>query len=91
MFTLADSSLGSEIIKDFIQIDPATQPRNITAWTPVVTDIIRGAIDFDNGAFEQHLGGLYDLIIGLLGKDVQAEMRLAIRDYLLRVREVKGF
>jgi brefeldin A-inhibited guanine nucleotide-exchange protein len=83
--------LGTEIIKDFILIDPETQPRNVAAWTPVVTDIIRGAIDFEDGAFEAHLGVLYPLIVDLLGKDIQPEMRLSVRDYLRKVGEVKGF
>jgi brefeldin A-inhibited guanine nucleotide-exchange protein len=56
-----------------------------------VTDIIRGAIDFDDEAFLKHLSGLYDLITDLLGKEVHPEMRFAIRDYLKRVKVVKGF
>lgn len=87
----ADSRLGTEIIKDFIQIDPETQPRNVAAWSPVVTDIMRGAIAFDTPAFEQHLPVLYGLVIDLLGKELPLEMRLCVRDYLKRVGEVKGF
>jgi len=86
-----DLSLGTEIVKDFIQIDPETQPRNVAAWTPVVNDIIRGAIDFDESAFEQHLSVLYPLICDLLGKELGEEMRLSVRDYLRRVGSVKGF
>ena len=87
----ADLRLGTEIIRDFIQIDPETQPRNVAAWTPVVTDIIRGAIDFDEPAFEEHLKVLYPLICDLLGRDLAVEMRLSVRDYLKRVGDVKGF
>ena len=83
--------LGTEIIRDYIQIDPETQPRNVAAWTPVVNDIIKGAIDFEPAAFEQHLGLLYPLIVGLLAKEVQPEMRVSVRDFLIRVGEVKGF
>ena len=39
--------LAVEIIKDFIALDPETQPRNVTAWTPVVTDILNGVIGFE--------------------------------------------
>lgn len=42
--------LAKEIIKDFIAIDPETQPRNVSAWTPVVTDIIQGSVDFEEEA-----------------------------------------
>lgn len=88
---MSEYRLGTEIIKDFIQIDPETQPRNVAAWSPVVTDILRGAIDFEPVAFEQHLGVLYSLVIDLLGKELGAEMRLCVRDYLRKVGEVKGF
>jgi brefeldin A-inhibited guanine nucleotide-exchange protein len=39
--------LAVEVIKDFIALDPETQPRNVTAWTPVVTDVLRGSIEFE--------------------------------------------
>lgn len=39
-----------EVIKDFIALDPETQPRNVTAWTPVVTDVLRGSIEFEEEA-----------------------------------------
>jgi brefeldin A-inhibited guanine nucleotide-exchange protein len=42
--------LGTEIIRDFIAIDPETQPRNVAAWTPVVVDILRGSIDFETSS-----------------------------------------
>jgi brefeldin A-inhibited guanine nucleotide-exchange protein len=86
---LTSRSLATEIIKDFILIDPETQPRNVAAWTPVVTDIIRGAIDFDESAFEEHLAVLYPLICDLLGKELAPEMRLSVRDYLKRVGTAK--
>jgi hypothetical protein len=41
------SRLAVEVIKDFIALDPETQPRNVTAWTPVVTDVLRGSIEFE--------------------------------------------
>lgn len=40
-------SLGVRIIKDFNAIDPEAQPRNIVAWTPVVTEILQGTYDFE--------------------------------------------
>jgi hypothetical protein len=39
-----------EIIKDFVALDPETQPRNVTAWTPVVTDILVGVIGFEEAS-----------------------------------------
>jgi hypothetical protein len=42
--------LSIEIIKDFIVIDPETQPRNVAAWTPVVVDILQGCVAFEDSA-----------------------------------------
>ncbi|WWD18344.1 hypothetical protein CI109_102794 [Kwoniella shandongensis] len=83
--------LANEIVKDFIALDPETQPRNITAWTPVVTDILKGCHGFEDEAFETHIPTFYPLVTDILLKDVAAEMRLATRDYLRRVGQVKGF
>ncbi|OCF43947.1 guanine nucleotide exchange protein for ADP-robosylation factor [Kwoniella heveanensis CBS 569] len=83
--------LGTEIIKDFIALDPETQPRNIAAWTPVVTDILKGCYGFEKEAFDSHIPTFYPLVTDILVKEVSAEMRLSVRDYLRRVGEVKGF
>lgn len=40
--------------------------------------------------FLAHLPTFYPLVTDILGKEVAAEMRLAVRDYLVRVGEVKG-
>ncbi|WVQ96796.1 hypothetical protein IAU59_003903 [Kwoniella sp. CBS 9459] len=83
--------LATEIIKDFIALDPETQPRNIAAWTPVVTDILKGCYGFEEDAFDSHIPTFYPLVTDILVKEVSAEMRLSVRDYLRRVGEVKGF
>lgn len=43
-------SLTTEVIKDFIAIDPETQMRNLAAWQPVVTDILEGVNAFEVSA-----------------------------------------
>jgi brefeldin A-inhibited guanine nucleotide-exchange protein len=35
-------------MKDFNAIDPETQPRNVIAWTPVVTEILHGCCTFED-------------------------------------------
>ena len=62
----------------------------MAAWTPVVTDIIKGSTEFEDAALEQYLGVTYPLIVGLLSKELGGDMRIAVRDYLIRVGEVKG-
>ncbi|WVR06225.1 hypothetical protein IAU60_003255 [Kwoniella sp. DSM 27419] len=82
--------LATEVIKDFIALDPETQPRNIAAWTPVVTDILKGCCGFEEEAFVTHIPTVYPLVTEILVKDISQEMRLSVRDYLRRVGEVKG-
>jgi hypothetical protein len=40
--------------------------------------------------FINHLTTFYPLVTDILGKEVAPEMRLAVRDYLIRVGRVKG-
>jgi brefeldin A-inhibited guanine nucleotide-exchange protein len=40
--------------------------------------------------FINHLPTFYPLVTDILGKEVAPEMRLAVRDYLIRVGRVKG-
>lgn len=41
--------------------------------------------------FETHIPILYPLVTDMLSKELAPEMRLAVRDYLKRVGQVKGF
>lgn len=58
----ADDRLAVEVIKDFIALDPETQPRNVTAWTPVVTDVLRGSIEFEEDQVSLSQSTLISLI-----------------------------
>lgn len=95
--------LATEITRDFIAIDAEVQPRNVAAWSPVVSDIVRGATDFEeeavscvddgewkvaNGQFKTHLSTFYPLVADLLLRDSVPEMRLAVRGFFLRAGEV---
>ncbi|ODN81723.1 hypothetical protein L202_02117 [Cryptococcus amylolentus CBS 6039] len=82
--------LATEIMGDFIALEAESQPRNIAAWTPVVTNILQGCCILEEAPFEKHIPTFYPLVTDLLLKDVAAEMRLTIRDYLRRVGQVKG-
>ncbi|GMK57374.1 hypothetical protein CspeluHIS016_0402080 [Cutaneotrichosporon spelunceum] len=80
--------LASEITRDFIAIDADVQSRNVAAWSPVVSDIVRGATDFEDDAFRTHLPTFYPLVADLLLRDSVPEMRLAVRGFFLRAGEV---
>jgi hypothetical protein len=47
--------LGTHIMKDFNAIDPETQPRNVIAWTPVVTEILHGCCTFENDSVSEDM------------------------------------
>lgn len=96
--------LSTEVISDYIAIDAETYPRHVAAWSPVVADIVRGVVDFDdasvctgpqpyessaNAQFNEHLPGFYPLVTGLLMRETSNEMRLAMRNYFVRVGEVR--
>ncbi|KLT43076.1 Sec7-domain-containing protein [Cutaneotrichosporon oleaginosum] len=80
--------LATEITRDFIAIDADAQPRNVAAWSPVVSDIVRGATDFEDDAFRTHLPTFYPLVADLLLRDSVPEMRLAVRGFFLRAGEL---
>ncbi|KAK4685511.1 brefeldin A-inhibited guanine nucleotide-exchange protein, partial [Tremellales sp. Uapishka_1] len=82
--------LGTEVIRDFIAIDAESQPRNVAAWTPVVSEILRGGCDFEEEAFESFIPTLYPLVTALLNREVAPEMRLVIRDYFERPVHATG-
>lgn len=42
-------------MKDFNAIDPETQPRNVIAWTPVVTEILHGCCTFEDDSVSQDM------------------------------------
>ena len=52
-------------------------------------DRCRGEGDADLWQFDTHIPTFYPLVTDLLAKDVPPEMRLAVRDYLRRVGEVR--
>jgi brefeldin A-inhibited guanine nucleotide-exchange protein len=41
--------------------------------------------------FDMHINTFYPLVVDILTKEVAQDMRLAVRDYLRRVGEMKGF
>ena len=42
--------LGLRVVEDFNALKAETQGKNIAAWTPVVTEVLKGFRDFDDQA-----------------------------------------
>ncbi|PWN50495.1 hypothetical protein IE53DRAFT_368864 [Violaceomyces palustris] len=40
--------LGKDVVSTYLPLDPETQARNITAWTPVVAEVFSGLCTFDD-------------------------------------------
>ncbi|KAG1907240.1 uncharacterized protein F5891DRAFT_362804 [Suillus fuscotomentosus] len=82
--------LGLSVLQDYIKLRADTQAKNITAWTPVVAEILDGFCRFDNKAFVRYLPAIYPLATGLLARDVAPEIRLGLKMYFERVGRIQG-
>ena len=83
------SRLCADIIRSFIILDEETQQRNIVAWRPVVIDVLEGYTNFPKEAFDKHIETFYPLAVGLLEKEIGADLRSALWGMFRRVGEVK--
>lgn len=43
-----DDSLALDVLANYVSLNPETQARNITAWTPVCTEILQGFCSFED-------------------------------------------
>lgn len=59
------------------------------AWRPVVIDVIEGYTNFQIDSFSKHLEMFYPLVITLLEKEVNNDLRGAIWAFLRRTGECK--
>lgn len=82
-------SLCTDIIRSFIHLDDESQQRNIAAWRPVVIDVIQGYTDFQLEAFNKHIDTFYPLVITLLEKEVNNDLRGVIWAFLRRTGECR--
>ena len=80
---------GVKVIEGFNELDFETKHRNITAWTPVVAEIITGFSVFDDEDFNKYLPQLYSLVTNILGRDMGSEVRESLRKFYMRVGNLK--
>ncbi|PPR05082.1 hypothetical protein CVT26_012605 [Gymnopilus dilepis] len=69
--------LGVGVLRDFNKLKADSQSKNITAWTPVVAEILDGFCRFDRQDAK------------LLARDITAEIRQPLKIYFERVGYVK--
>jgi brefeldin A-inhibited guanine nucleotide-exchange protein len=81
--------LCADIIRGFTQLEEESQQRNIIAWRPVVVDVIEGYTNFPQEGFEKYVSVFYELGVELLGREMGADVRIALQGLLRRVGEVK--
>ncbi|EGN93072.1 hypothetical protein SERLA73DRAFT_172424 [Serpula lacrymans var. lacrymans S7.3] len=82
--------LGLSVLQDYTKLRSDTQAKNITAWTPVVAEILEGFCRFDNKAFVRYLPAIFPLTTGLLARDIAPEIRLGLKMYFERVGYSQG-
>jgi brefeldin A-inhibited guanine nucleotide-exchange protein len=81
--------LCADIVASYVELDEETQQRNIVTWRPVVVDVLEGYAGFPEREFERHVGVFAPLCVGLLGREMGAELQRAVQGLLARVFEVK--
>jgi len=82
--------LGLGVLQDFSKLRLDTQQKNISAWTPVVAEILQGFVRFDDKAFARYLPAIYPLATELMTRDMSPDIRQSLRDYFVRVGYIQG-
>ncbi|KZP02486.1 hypothetical protein FIBSPDRAFT_905804, partial [Athelia psychrophila] len=82
--------LGLGVLQDYTKLKADTQAKNITAWTPVVAEILEGFCKFDEKSFARYLPAVYPLVTELLSRDMPPEIRQGVRLYFVRVGHAQG-
>ena len=60
-------------------LDPLSQTRNISAWTPVVAQVLQGFTSFPDAAFEKYLPQLYPMAVEVMSRDMAADVRVSVQ------------
>ncbi|KAK4049463.1 guanine nucleotide exchange protein for ADP-robosylation factor [Microbotryomycetes sp. JL221] len=77
--------LGLDVLANFVSLNPETQARNITAWTPVCAEILQGFCSFEDEPFKAQLPQLYPLATNVLAREVEASVREGVRAVFVKV------
>ncbi|KAK4541852.1 hypothetical protein LTR36_007384 [Oleoguttula mirabilis] len=81
--------LCSDIVASYVSLDEETQQRNIVTWRPVVVDVLQGYTAFPDAEFGKHVETFAPLAVGLMNREMGAELQRAVQELWQRVCEVK--
>lgn len=81
--------LCSDIMASYIGLEEDTQQRNIATWRPVVLDVLEGYNAFADAEFARHVATFAPLAVGLMARDMGADLQRAVQVFWQRVCEVK--
>lgn len=76
-----------DIIRDYNQLDSGERRAMETSW-PIVHVILKEYYEFDDADFKANLPSYYPHIVGILSRDVVAELRIMLQQVLVRIGEV---
>lgn len=71
--------LGIDILEGYIALDAESQARNISAWTPVVAEVLQGICSWDDATLQAHVAVIYPLAVDLMARDMTQEIRDSVR------------
>lgn len=71
--------LGVDILEGYISLDPETQARNISAWTPVVAEVLQGICSWEDDILQEHVSVIYPLAVDLMAREMTSEIRESVR------------
>ncbi|KAI0134852.1 Sec7-domain-containing protein [Daldinia grandis] len=80
--------LCKDVIRGYLALEEESQQRNIVAWRPVVVDVLEGYSTWPEKEFVEHIPSFYPLMVELLGKELSADLRVALLAVLRKVGEV---
>lgn len=68
-----------DILEGYIALDAESQARNISAWTPVVAEVLQGICSWDDAILQEHVAIIYPLAVDLMARDMTQEIRESVR------------
>ncbi|GJJ07601.1 hypothetical protein Clacol_001804 [Clathrus columnatus] len=84
------TSLGLNILGDFIALKPENQAKTIATWTPVIVEVLNGFNNLDDQTFTRYLPAFYSGIIEILSREMPNELRGSVRSIFMRIGRVYG-
>lgn len=79
-----------EILRKYSNLDSESNRRNVNSWRPVISLILSGMIQYKDADLKRNIPQLYPCLVGLLSQDVSSDLRIPLRNVLLRIGVLLG-